>query len=102
MIIERKIGDLNGTGAAIDGWRQPVHPAVVCDQHVGVVGDVKLAINAAEYTLLIITFVVFCRRSDKSYVFVSVKQTNLLVLKDNVRKPNSLARDPNDTYVIVV
>lgn len=48
LIIKWEVGDLDGTGAAIDGRRQPVHPAVVVDQHVGIVGHIKLSINAAE------------------------------------------------------
>lgn len=48
LIIKWEIGDLDGTGAAIDGRRQPVHRAVVVDQHVGIVGHIKLSINAAE------------------------------------------------------
>lgn len=48
LIIEWEVGDLDGTGAAIDGRRQPVHPAIVGDQHVGIVGHIKLSINAAE------------------------------------------------------
>lgn len=48
LIIKWEVGDLDGTGAAIDGRRQPVHRAVASDQRVGVVSHIKLAINAAE------------------------------------------------------
>lgn len=48
LIIKWEVGDLDGTGAAINGRRQPVHRAIAGDQHIGVVGHIKLAINAVE------------------------------------------------------
>lgn len=48
MIIKWEVGDFEGTIAAIDSRWQPVHPAVAADQHIGVVGHIKLAINAAD------------------------------------------------------
>lgn len=48
MIIKGEVGDLNCTSAAIDGRRQPIHPPIIGDQYIGIVGHVKLAINATE------------------------------------------------------
>lgn len=48
LVIKGEVGDLDGTRAAVDGRGQPVDPARVADQHVGVVGHAKVSINAAE------------------------------------------------------
>ena len=47
LIVKGEEGDLYCAGAAVDGRGQPVHPACVVDQHVGVVRHVKLAVDAA-------------------------------------------------------
>lgn len=48
LVIKGEVGDLDGTRAAVDGRGQPVDPARVADQHVGVVRHAKVSINAAE------------------------------------------------------
>lgn len=48
LIIKREVGDFNCAGATVDGRRQPVHRPIAIDQHVSVVSNVKLAINAEQ------------------------------------------------------
>lgn len=48
MIIKWEIGNFNGTCAAIDGRRKPIHSSIAADQDVGIVSHIKLAINAGE------------------------------------------------------
>lgn len=48
LIIKWEIGDLNGTGATVDGRRQPVHRTIVGDQHISIVSNIKLSINTVK------------------------------------------------------
>ncbi len=104
MIIKWEVGDLNGTSAAIDGGRQPVHPATAGDQHVGIVSHIELAINAAEIEdkeqeQLMPDFI---DNDEGKMQEFTLFVTALLVFKDNVRKPNSIAWDTNNRNPIIL
>ena len=43
LTVERKLGDVNGAGAAVDAVRNPDHIAVSVDKHVNVAfGDLRV------------------------------------------------------------
>lgn len=110
LIVKWEVGDFNGTGAAIDSWRQPVHPSIAADQDVGVVSHIKLAIDAAHdkeewgRELTWSSFLTLHRKKQKnntgSHTHFHKKAS--LVFQDDVRKPNRVVRHPDNLNAVII
>jgi len=50
LLVERKVSNVDGARALVDGWRDPENVAVVEDHHVRLVRHFVLAIGAVRQT----------------------------------------------------